>query len=177
MNAVMQSSAQGSCASLDPNSLAAERAPSPHSSGRITDIPEGIPATGSVSPTSPWSLLNFSSVRARSSHFISRDSELRFAQRGREGADLSYSTILHVVPLYEVAAEVRLADLFHVPHADVQEVISEEPHGWAHALPFKQHTVCWERRRGDVIPHQSPKFLPKRREERLLRNVRDGGQI
>lgn len=83
-----------------------------------------------------------------------------------------YFTVLHVVPLDEVAAQVCLADLLHVPHADVEEVISEQPHRGAHALPFKQHAVCREGWRGDIVPHQSPKLLPKRKGGMLLRNTR-----
>lgn len=99
-------------------------------------------------------------------------SELLSRALPMDGASLGYFTILHVVPLDEVAAQVCLADLLHVPHADIEEVITEQPHGGAHALPFEQHAVRREGGRGDVIPHQSPELLSKRGEEGLLRNVR-----
>lgn len=76
---------------------------------------------------------------------------------------MGYFTVLHVVPLDEVAAQVCLADLLHVPHADVEEVVPEQPHGGAHALPFQQHAVGREGWRGHVIPHQSPEFLPNKK--------------
>lgn len=86
---------------------------------------------------------------------------------GKQGGEyLGYFTVLHVVPLDEVAAQVCLADFLHVPHADVEEVVPEQPHGWAHALPFQQHAVGWEGWRGHIIPHQSPKFLPKKKKKK-----------
>lgn len=72
-----------------------------------------------------------------------------------------------MIPLYEVPAEVCLADLLHVSHADVQQIIPEEPHRRAHGVPVQQDAVSRERRRGDIVPHHCAKFLPTQKVWRL----------
>lgn len=69
-------------------------------------------------------------------------------------------TILHVVPLNEAAAQVRLAHLLNVAHADVKQVILAVAQRLPQALPLQQNMIGGQGWGEGVIAHQSTKFLP-----------------
>ena len=68
-------------------------------------------------------------------------------------------TILHVVPLNEIAAQVRLAHLLNVAHAHVKQVVLAVAQGLPQALPLQQNMIGGQGWREGVIAHQSTKFL------------------
>ena len=73
-------------------------------------------------------------------------------------------TILHVVPLNEVAAQVRLAHLLDVAHAHVKQVVLAVAQSLPQALSLQQNVVGGQGWGQGVTAHQSTEFLQQTKE-------------
>lgn len=72
-------------------------------------------------------------------------------------------TVLHVVPLDEVTAQVSLAHLLNVAHAHIEQVILEVAEGLPQALPLQQNMIGGQGRGEGVTAHQCTEFLPRKK--------------
>lgn len=77
--------------------------------------------------------------------------------------DKGVPTILHMVPLNEVATQIGLAHLLNMAHAHIEQVILEVAKGLSQALAFQQDMVGGQRWGEGVIAHQCTKFLPRKK--------------